>query len=161
MPLTPRGRFPRRTVALGLAVALLGGGVGVGVASAKKPDCRSVIAGTYYVAAGSMFNLSADGTITGTLSETTQAYAGQGDTFLGMWQCEGTTITGNDYRWVDLDPRRISRVDWDGVFTPDDGGTVTVRYDFASVEEGATAEEARTAPTLFHDDIVAIRIATP
>ena len=158
---TPGGIFSRRTISLALAVGLLGAGVGIGVASAKKPDCRATIAGTYYKSAGSIFNLSADGTITGNLSETSQVGAGQGDTFLGMWRCDGTTMTGHDFRWVDSDPRKLSRVDWEGTFTPDDGGTLTIHYEFARVPETAAADEVRDAPILFDDDIVAIRIATP
>jgi hypothetical protein len=151
----------RRSIALGLAVALVGAGVGASVVSAKKPDCHSVIAGTYYKSAGSIFNLSADGTITGSLSETSQVGAGQGDTFLGMWECDGTTMTGHDFRWVDSEPRAVSRVDWHGTFTPEDNGTLTIHYDFARVPETSTADQVRTASTLFHDDIVATRIATP
>jgi hypothetical protein len=154
-------RRPRRSVALALVVALLGAGVAVGVASAKKVDCRSVIAGTYYKSAGAIYNLSPDGTITGSLSETSQVLAGQGDTFLGMWQCDGATITGHDYRFVDSEPRQISRVDWEGTFTPDDGGTLTLHFAFARVLETASEIEAREAPVLFDDDIVAIRIAAP
>jgi hypothetical protein len=156
-----RRRVPRRTLPLALAVALGVAGLGAGVTAAKKPDCRSVIAGTYYKPAGAIYNLSPDGTITGSLSETSQVLAGQGDTFLGMWQCDGTTITGHDYRFVDSEPRQLSRVDWDGWFAPDDGGTLTIHFEFARVPETATAIDARTAPVLFDDDIVAIRIATP
>ena len=149
----------RRTGALVLAIVLV---VAVaGAATAKKPDCRSVIAGTYYVPAGSMFNLSADGTITGNLSETSQDTAGQGDTFLGQWQCDGTSMTGHDFRWVDSDPRQVSRFDWDGTFTPADGGTLTIHYDFVLVDETSTAAQVRSAATQFTDDIVAIRVATP
>jgi hypothetical protein len=146
-------------VALGLALALLG--AGVGIAAAKKADCRSVIAGTYYKSAGAIYNLSPDGTITGNLSETIQVLAGQGDTFFGMWQCDETTVTGHDYRWVDAVPRQLSRVDWDGTFTPADGGTLTIHFEFARVPETATAADVLSAPILFDDDIVAIRIATP
>lgn len=101
------------------------------------------------------------GTITGNLSETSQVNAGQGDTFLGMWRCDGTHMTGHDYRFVDSDPRKLSRTDWDATFTPADGGTLTIHFEFARVLETATAADARTAPILFDDDIVAIRIATP
>ena len=152
---------PRRSIVLGLAVTLLGAGIGAGVVSAKKPSCLEVIAGTYYKPAGAIWNLSPDGTITGTLSETSQVNAGQGDTFFGMWQCDGTTMTGHDYRFVDSSPRQLTRVDWEGTFTPDDGGTLTVHFEFARVPETATAIEARTASILFDDDVVAIRIATP
>ena len=151
----------RQSLVLGLAVALLGAGFGVGVVSAKKVDCHAVIAGTYYKASGSIFNLSADGTITGSLSETSQVGAGQGDTFLGMWQCDGTTMTGHDFRWVDSEPRAVSRVDWHGTFTADDNGTLTIHYDFARAPETSTANQVRTASTVFDDDIVATRIATP
>ena len=151
----------RRSIVLGLAIALVGAGVGASVVSAKKVDCHAVIAGTYYKSAGAIYNLSLDGTITGNLSETSQVFAGQGDTFLGQWQCDGTHMTGHDYRFIDSDPRKVSRTDWDATFTPDDGGTLTIHFEFARVPETATAEDARTAPVLFDDDIVAIRIATP
>jgi len=152
---------PRRPVAFSLALVLLGAGVGAGVVSAKKVDCHAVIAGTYYKPAGGIYNLSLDGTITGSLSETSQVGAGQGDTFLGQWQCDGTTMTGHDFRWVDSDPRRVSRVDWYGTFTPDNGGTLTIHFEFARVAETSTAAQLVAAPILFDDDIVALRIATP
>jgi hypothetical protein len=152
-------RMPRSTVALGLAVALAAAGVSAAVA--KKPDCRDVIAGTYYKAAGSIFNLSTDGSITGSLSETSQVGAGQGDTFLGMWTCKGTTIAGRDFRWVDSTARTISRTDWSGTFSGADGGTLTIHYDFARVDETSTASQVIAAPALFDDDIVATRVATP
>src|SRR5919107_302440 len=93
------GRTTRRWVALTLAIGLFG--TGVGVASAKKVDCRTTIAGTYYKAAGGLYNLSADGTITGNLSETSQERAGQGDTFLGMWRGEGPPADGPAFPWGD------------------------------------------------------------
>ena len=151
----------RRTISLGLAIGLLGAGLGIGVVSAKKVDCHDLIAGTYYKPAGGLYNLSRDGTITGNLSETSQVGAGQGDTFLGQWRCDGTTMTGHDFRWVDTDPRKVSRVDWYGTFTPDDGGTLTIHFEFARVAETSTAAQVIEAPILFDDDIVAIRIATP
>ena len=154
-------RPPRRSIALGLAVALFGAGVGASVVSAKKVDCHALIAGTYYKPAGGLYNLSLDGTITGNLSETSQVNAGQGDTFLGQWQCEGTHMTGHDFRWVDSDPRKLSRTDWDATFTPADGGTLTIHFEFARVAEGSTAAAVLNAPILFDDDIVAVRIATP
>lgn len=156
-----RRSLPRRPIAVSLALLLLGAGVGAGVVTAKKVDCHQVIAGTYYKPAGGIYNLSLDGTITGNLSETSQVGAGQGDTFLGQWRCEGTTMTGHDFRWVDSDPRRVSRVDWEGTFTPDDGGTLTIHFEFARVAETSTAAQLIAAPVLFDDDIVAIRIATP
>ena len=154
------GRTTRRWVALTLAIGLFG--TGVGVASAKKVDCRTTIAGTYYKAAGGLYNLSADGTITGNLSETSQERAGQGDTFLGMWRCDGSTVTGHDFRWVDASPtRQLSRADWNATFSADAGGTLTIHFDFARVAETSTAEQVKSAPVLFDDDIVATRIATP
>jgi hypothetical protein len=156
-----RRSVPRRSIALSLALLLLGAGVGAGAASAKKVDCHALIAGTYYKPAGGIYNLSLDGTITGNLSETSQVGAGQGDTFLGQWRCEGTTMTGHDFRWVDSSPRKVSRVDWSGTFTPDDGGTLTIHFEFARVDETSTAAQVIAAPVLFDDDIVAVRIATP
>ena len=156
-----RRPLPRRSVAIALAFLMLGTGVGVGVVSAKKLDCHAVIAGTYYKPAGGIYNLSLDGTITGNLSETSQVGAGQGDTFLGQWQCDGTTMTGHDFRWVDGAPRKVSRVDWYGTFTPDDGGTLTIHFEFARVDETSTAAQVLAAPVLFDDDIVAIRLAKP
>ncbi len=156
-----RRSLPRRTLVAALALVLVGAGLGVGVVSAKKLDCHAVIAGTYYKPAGGLYNLSLDGTITGNLSETSQVGAGQGDTFLGQWQCDGTTMTGHDFRWVDSSPRKVSRVDWYGTFTPDDGGTLTIHFEFARVDETSTARQLIAAPVLFDDDVVAIRIARP
>ncbi len=156
-----RRSLPRRTLIVALALVLVGAGLGVGVVSAKKLDCHVVIAGTYYKPAGGLYNLSLDGTITGNLSETSQVGAGQGDTFLGQWRCDGTTMTGHDFRWVDSSPRKVSRVDWYGTFTPDDGGTLTIHFEFARVAETSTAAQLIAAPVLFDDDIVAVRIATP
>src|SRR5262245_18706054 len=135
----------RRTLAVALAVAVLAAAVGVGVVAAKKPSCRSTIAGTYYTPHNSILNLSADGTLTGTLSQTSQAISGPGETFLGMWQCDGTSISAHDFRWVDNVPRQVSRFDWDGRFTPDDGGTLTVHFAFTHIDESSTAEQLRTA----------------
>jgi hypothetical protein len=88
--------------------------------------------------------------------------AGQGDTFLGQWQCDGAHVTGRDFRWVDASPtRQLSRTDWDATFSPDAGGTLTIHFDFARVAETSTAAQVLAAPVLFDDDIVAIRIATP
>lgn len=157
----PIRSLPRRSLALALALVMLGAGVGAGVAAAKKSDCHQLIAGTYYKAAGGLYNLSRDGTITGNLSETSQVGAGQGDTFLGQWQCRGTTITGHDFRWVDSSPRMLSRVDWHGTFSPQDGGTLTIHFEFARVPETSTAAQVIAAPVLFDDDIVATRIARP
>lgn len=136
-------------------------GCGGGHGRAEEGDCRSTIAGTYYKAAGGLYNLSADGTITGSLSETSQVNAGQGDAFLGQWQCDGAHVTGHDFRWVDSSPRKISRTDWDATFSSDGGGTLTIHFDFARVDETSTAAQVLAAPVLFEDDITAIRIATP
>jgi hypothetical protein len=151
----------RRPIIAALALVLLGAGIGVGVVSAKKLGCHAVIAGTYYKAAGGIYNLSLDGTIAGSLSETSQVGAGQGDTFVGQWQCHGNTMTGHDFRWVDSSPRTISRVDWSGTFTPEDGGTLTIHFEFARVDETSSAAQVVGAPVLFDDDIVATRIARP
>jgi hypothetical protein len=150
----------RHWMTLGLAVGLTVGVVGT--VAAKKVDCRSTMAGTYYKPAGGLYNLSADGTITGNLSETSQVNAGQGDTFLGQWQCDGEHVTGHDFRWVDASPtRQLSRTDWDATFTAESGGTLTIHFDFARVAETATASQVKAAPVLFDDDIVATRIAAP
>ncbi|HXG26246.1 MAG TPA: hypothetical protein VNL94_05240 [Candidatus Binatia bacterium] len=147
---------------LALAIALLGGAAAVQLTAAKKPSCYDTIAGTYYKPAGGIFNLSRDGTITGSLSETSQFNAGQGDTFLGMWRCATNTITGHDYRFVNTSPtRQLSRTDWHATFSPAQGGTLTIHFEFARVPETASAIEARTAPATFDDDIVAIRVAAP
>jgi uncharacterized protein YjdB len=151
----------RRTIVLALSIGVLAAALGAGMVTAKKVDCNDVIAGTYYKAAGGIYNLGRDGTITGNLSETSQVAAGQGDTFLGQWQCDGTTMTGHDFRWVDSSPRKVSRVDWDGTFTPDNGGTLTIHFEFARVDETSTAAQVVAAPVLFTDDIVATRIAQP
>jgi hypothetical protein len=149
----------RQWLALGLALGLAL--AAVGTVAAKKVDCRSTIAGTYYKPAGGLYNLSADGTITGNLSETSQERAGQGDTFLGQWQCDGTHVTGHDFRWVDSSPRQLSRTDWDATFSADGGGTLTIHFEFARVPETSNAEQVVAAPVVFDDDIVATRIATP
>ena len=153
----------RRVVTLALAAALMAAGLlfATGV-EAKKPDCRAVIAGTYLIPAGSIVTLGSDGSITGSLSATSQVGAGAGDTFLGNWRCDGTSMTGRDFRWVD-DPAggQISRVDWAGTFSSEDGGTLSVTYTFYRVPEGSTAAQVLDATPLFTQVQVHARIAKP
>ena len=157
-------RVPRRAIALALAVGLVGAGVGVVAAKQPKVDCNALIAGTYYRPGEALYNLSADGTITGTLSETTQeTLAGQGETFVGQWKCTGTTMTGRDFRWVDNDGvRRISRFDWSGSFSSDAGGTLTVVFSILDLDENATAADlVGTASSFTLPAQELSRIATP
>jgi hypothetical protein len=163
MPASVRRLARGRTLTLLVGAGLLAGAlVTAGAVAARKPDCRQVIAGTYLIPAGSIVTLSSDGTITGNLSETSQVAAGQGDTFLGAWQCSGTGMTGRDFRWVDSTAgRKISRTDWEGTFSPDAGGTLGVTYTFYRLDEDATAEEILDADPAFDDEKVLTRIATP
>lgn len=156
-------RLGRRLI-VGIALVLAAAGLGAGAVAAKdKPnDCHSVIAGTYLIPRGSITNLSKDGSINGSLSESSQVLGGQGDTFTGSWQCDGTTVTGRDFRWVDNPAgRQISRVDWQGTFDPVGGGSIDVIYTFYRLAEDATAEELLAASPLFDDHKVLVRIATP
>ena len=153
---------PFRILALAAAVGLAGAAVGIVAAKDKPNDCRSVIAGTYHNPSGSLVSLTRDGTIVGTLSETSQVGAGQGDVFQGNWQCDGDAITGRDFRWVDNPAgRQISRVDWDATFDPADGGSIDAHYTFYRLDEDATAEEIADAAPLFTDDVELTRLAAP
>jgi len=157
-------QMPRRAIALALAVGLVGAGVGVAAAKQPKDSCLARIAGTYHRPAEALYNLSADGTITGTLSETTQeTVAGQGETFVGQWKCSGTTMTGRDFRWVDNDGvRRISRFDWAGTFSPDNGGTLNVVFSILDLDEAATADDLVGTDSTFTLPAQELRrIATP
>ena len=152
------GRILMLATALGLAAT----GVGIAAAKDKPNDCHSIIAGTYHNPSGSLVSLTRDGTIVGTLSETSQVGAGQGDTFQGNWQCDGNEISGRDFRWVDnLAGRQISRVDWDATFDPDGAGSIAAHYTFYRLDEDATAEEIGDASPLFADDVELTRVAAP
>ena len=158
------GGSSRRTLVLALSIGLVGAGIGVGIAAAKdKPnDCHSIIAGTYLIPAGSITNLSKDGSITGSLSETSQVGAGQGDTFLGQWRCDGSSVTGRDFRWVDNPAgHQISRVEWNGTFDPADGGSIDVTYTFYRLAETATPAELLDARPQFSQQRSLARIARP
>jgi hypothetical protein len=164
MPATHVHQRLGRRLIVGIALILAAAGIGAGAVAAKdKPnDCHSVIAGTYLIPSGSITNLSKDGSISGSLSETSQALGGQGDMFMGSWQCDGTTITGRDFRWVDNPAgRQISRVDWQGTFEAAGGGSIDVIYTFYRLAEDATAAELLAASPLFDDHKILVRIAAP
>jgi hypothetical protein len=93
--------MPRRSLALALAIGLVGASVGV-VYAKPGGDCRTRIAGTYYKSADVIMSLSPDGTFGGHFSKTVEPSVGIGETFNGIWSCTKDGVTIQEFRFYEL-----------------------------------------------------------
>lgn len=155
---------PHRTLAIGLAIGLVAGSVGV-VYAKPGGDCHQQVAGTYFKSADVLTTLSADGTFSGQLSKTDEPYAGIGETFTGKWSCTRSGVTVEDFRFYQVSGiGYVERANGVGTYSPADGGTLTLTYTFTSFPESATPDDLRSGSgssqvTIPPVDIV--RVSTP